>query len=72
MIFGGLNGGGGAVNPILSVQVLLKFGDFCNKHMHKFAKSDTHAVTAGRWWNYVQTDIVRCRIKNWKLTYLVT
>jgi hypothetical protein len=57
----------GGVNPILSVQVLLKFGDvFVTSTCYSFTKCGTHVVTAVGWWNCVQTDISRCRIKNWK------
>jgi len=59
--------GGGSVNPILSVDVLLKFGDiFETNTCYAFTKCGTRVVTAVRWWNCVQTDISRCRIKNWK------
>jgi len=62
-----LRGEGEAVNPILSVQVLLKFGDvFVRSTCYTFTKCNTHVVTAVRWWKSVRTDITRCKIKNWK------
>lgn len=59
--------GGEAVSPILSVTVLLKFGDvILTSTYYAFTKRGTHVVTAVRWWNCVQTEISRCGIENWE------
>jgi hypothetical protein len=56
---GGGNDGfeGGAVNPILSVHVLLKFGDvFVTSTCYTFTICGTHVMTAVRWYKQILVD----------------